>query len=262
MLADMIEKGYFTCKLYNRELPLFYYLETDSTNEEAKRYHAEHKNAQALFIADAQTKGKGRRGRQFYSPAKDGIYMSLLFIPKEELSDVIAVTTAASVIAAQAIEEVTGQMAAIKWVNDVYVRERKVCGILAEAILPDEPGGCTAVILGIGINVYNRDFPEELEGIAGSLGEGSGNPEWKDRLIIRITEGLVDYLSNVANRSFMEEYRKRSMVLDKNITCYDGRDIYPAHAIDIEEDGGLVIITDAGERRTLHSGEITIRLKE
>ena len=87
----------FSKKLYGKELPIFSYKEIDSTNEEAKRFLADGSVEQALFVAESQTAGKGRRGRSFYSPAGKGIYMSLLFTTQEELSDVIFVTTAVAV---------------------------------------------------------------------------------------------------------------------------------------------------------------------
>ncbi len=255
------EDGYFSKKLYERELPYFYLEETDSTNEEAKRFFNQQKGEQALFIAGTQTAGKGRKGRKFYSPAEDGIYMSLLFTPKDALEEVIAVTTAASVVVARAIEEVTGQRTLIKWVNDLFLGERKVCGILAEAVMPAEPGNKMAVILGIGINVSTRSFPEELKTVAGSL-MVEQTVLCKEKLICKITEGLLTFLEDVRDTSYLSEYRKRSMVLGKEIICYEGAECFFALALDVDDRGGLVIKTQSGEQKVLHSGEITIRLYE
>lgn len=254
------DKDSFAPMLYGEKLKLIFLKETDSTNEAAKRYLAQEKIRNALIVAKLQTAGKGRRGRTFYSPADEGIYMSLLFTPKEGLEDIIAVTTAASVIVARAIESVSGQKVSVKWVNDLYAGGRKICGILAEAVLPTDENDETAVILGIGINVGNESFPDELKDIAGSLHAGIQTNLWKKQLIQTITKGLCAFLEDIKNTSYLEEYRQRSMVIGREIICYEGNCTYCATATDIDERGGLVVIDEKGERKVLHSGEITIRL--
>ncbi len=252
----------FSKKLYGKELPVFSYKEIDSTNEEAKRFLADGSVEQALFVAESQTAGKGRRGRSFYSPAGKGIYMSLLFTTQEELSDVIFVTTAVAVIVACALEEVTSTPAVIKWVNDIYMNNRKVCGILTEAVLPTEQCHKTGVVVGIGINVSTDNFPDELRMVAGSLGVKAQEQEVKEALIQSVTEGLIDFLEHVKDHSCIEEYRKRSMVLGQSVICFDGAGSYEAKALDIDKQGGLIVETLSGERKVLHTGEITIRLCE
>ncbi len=257
---DMRNRERFHKKLYGKALPLFHYPETDSTNEAAKRLLQDGVHKQALLYADSQTNGKGRRGRTFYSPSGEGIYMSLLFTPEEALEDVISVTTATAVVVAEAIEKLTGQTVAIKWVNDLYVRERKVCGILAEAVLPQNAGDKTAIIVGIGINVSNQEFPKELDGIAGSLNMPNRDRQLRDDLIAEITVGLIQYLENIKDKSYLSRYRERSMVLGRRILCHEGNEQYPALALDIDEEGGLIVALENGERKCLHSGEITIRV--
>lgn len=258
---DTRNKKCFCQKLYGNDIPVFHYKETDSTNEAAKRLLKNGSCKQALLYADSQTNGKGRRGRTFYSPPEEGVYMSLLFTPEEALENVISVTTATAVIVAEAIEKLTGQTVAIKWVNDLYVRERKVCGILAEAILPQNAGEQTAIIVGIGINVSNQAFPKELEGIAGSLNMPRQDRQLREDLIAEITSGFIQYLENMKEKTYLLRYRERSMVLGKRILCHEGNEQYPALALDIDEDGGLIVALENGERRCLHSGEITIRVK-
>lgn len=250
----------FHTSLYGKELPVFYFDEIDSTNEEAKRFLSQGYAKQALFVAESQTAGKGRRGRSFYSPAETGLYMSLLFTTKEALEDVIFVTTAASVIVARAIETLTGETVKIKWVNDLYLRNRKVCGILTEAVLPTPQCGETGIVVGIGINVTTEHFPEQLAETAGSLGRKENADVTKARLTEEITKGLISFLENVKDRTCMEEYRRRSMVIGQSITCFDGAGSYEAFALDIDENGGLVVETAEGECKVLHTGEITIRL--
>lgn len=259
--GDMGNRGRFNKKLYGKDLPVLHYTVTDSTNEAAKRLLQDKSLKQALLYADAQTNGKGRRGRTFYSPSGEGVYMSLLFTPEEALDDVISVTTATAVIVAEAIEKLTGQTVAIKWVNDLYVRERKVCGILAEAVLPQNAGDKTAIIVGIGINVSNQSFPKELDGIAGSLNMPHRDRQLRDNLITEVAVGLIQYLENIKDKSYLSRYRERSMVLGRQVLCHEGNEQYPALALDIDEDGGLIVALENGKQRCLHSGEITIRVK-
>ena len=250
----------FPTNLYGNELPVFYFDEIDSTNEEAKRFLTGEEGEQALFVANGQTQGKGRRGRTFYSPDGEGIYMSLLFSTTKELSDVIFITTAASVIVAKALEEIVSEPVSVKWVNDLYLNGRKICGILTEAVLPTPQFPKTGIIVGIGINVSTEYFPDELKETAGSLGVKENMQAIKTQLIETVTNGLVSFLTDAKKELYLEEYRKRSMVIGQQITCFDGAGSYEATALDIEQNGGLVVETQEGERKVLHTGEITIRL--
>ena len=147
-----------------------YYREISSTNTVLKTMAAEGAREGLVLIAEEQTGGKGRMGRRFYSPPGSGLYMSILLRPGTEASRSTGITACAAVAVALAIEELSGRPANIKWVNDIYMDKRKVCGILTEASVDCESGLLNYAVVGIGINtlVPAGDFPQELQTIAGS----------------------------------------------------------------------------------------------
>lgn len=238
------------------------YQRLESTNITAKQLALDGAPHASVVLAEEQSAGRGRMGRSFTSPKHTGVYMSILLRPQWSAQDSLLVTTAASVAVCRAVEQATGQKAQIKWVNDVYLGARKVCGILTEAVTDLESGGIESIILGIGVNFSTpvADFPEELQKTAGSLFETP--PEHLDRnrfaaVLIREVMALCDTLTD---RSFLAEYRERSLVLGKTVQVLPfGREPYPAKAVDIDAQGGLVLELADGSRQALHSGEVSIR---
>ena len=164
----------------------------DSTNMEAKRCALNGEGEGLVILAEEQTNGRGRRGRSFYSPDGSGIYMSVLFRPKPEISqDVVLITTAASVAVCRAIRDVLSQEPQIKWVNDVYLNGKKICGILTEAVSDFESGRIDTVVVGIGINYHapKEGYPDEIKEIAGSVcAEDEKIP--RNELVAAIIENL------------------------------------------------------------------------
>ncbi len=230
----------------------FYYYKTiDSTNSEARRKINEGLSLPAVFIADEQTEGRGRRGKSFFS--RGGLYMSVAVDTKE--SDTVLITTLAAVAVAEAIEEAAGVRAGIKWVNDIYLDGKKICGILCEAI-SDLFGKTDAVIIGIGVNLNVNDFPEELEYIAGSL----SSPTLKNEALAEtIAEKLLANLGETSD--IIPRYKERSIVLGKTVTYEQNGKTFTGEAVDIDDRGGLVVIDPDGRKTVLSSGEITLRTK-
>lgn len=233
----------------------------DSTNDEAKRHWKEHKKAPCLFVSDEQTGGRGRRGRSFYSPKGTGIYMSLLIQPESGLEDAVHITTATAVIVARALQEFTGQEVGIKWVNDLYIGNKKVCGILTEAVIEAEPAEKPAVVVGIGINLSTKEFPEELREIAGGVTDSHCEVD-RDGLVARIAEGILEFSENLKDCTYVDDYRKMSVVLGKEIRYNEGDAFVKARAIDIDSEGGLMVELADGSVKVLKTGEITVRLEE
>lgn len=234
----------------------------DSTNEEIKRRILDGAAHGLTMLAEQQTKGKGRLGRNFYSPAGTGIYMSILIKPELEGSDAVLITTATSVAVCRGIRKVLGLEPQIKWVNDIYLRDKKICGILTEAISDFEMGKIDSIIVGIGINYSTDDFPEELRERAGSLGAENHVP--RNELVAAVLNEFWEIYNDITGREFMEEYRRRSNVIGKEVRFLE-KDVWQeAKALDIDEDGGLVVeyADSDGKRvkRTLHTGEITLRI--
>ena len=213
----------------------------------------------AVVFARHQTGGRGRLGRTFASPDDSGIYMSIILEPAD--STPVLITTAAAVAVCRAIERICGQQPQIKWVNDIYLNNKKVCGILAETVSDYKTGHITHVILGIGINCKASAIPEELREIAGAIeGDFSIN-----QLAAEVYNQMMTLAGDLQPGNFIEDYKQRSMVLGEMVTVHKGgyspdKSGIPARVLDIDDHGGLKVIYSSGERETLSTGEISIRL--
>ncbi len=227
----------------------------DSTNAEAKRQTLSGAAHGTVILANSQTEGRGRLGRSFYSPADSGIYVSFLLRPTLPMEDMVKITTAASVAVGQAIFAVTGRYPDIKWVNDLYLEGKKVCGILAETVYP--PDAKPVVILGVGINC-NAIFPEELQDIAGNI-PMEEIPDGKNRLAAELISRIRPLEEMILTDDFWEEYRAHSMVLGKTITIV-GEEDSRYLVKEIGKNGELQLIDASGNLRQLTTGEISIRL--
>lgn len=190
----------------------------DSTNDEMKRRAENGEKEFSLLIAEKQTKGKGTKGRSFFSPEGTGIYMSLLLRPTYTPEKCTFLTTMAAVSCVKAIEKVVGIKAQIKWVNDIYLDGKKVGGILTQAHLSKDGKDVEWVVLGIGINLSEPDggFPDELKSIATTLGEKDGNT--KNCLISEIVNEFVSYYKSLTRKDFIAEYSERLIGLNEEIT--------------------------------------------
>ncbi len=240
-------------------IPIFYYPEIDSTNKKARELANSGAQEGTLVVADSQSAGRGRLGRSFYSPKGVGIYFSLIIRP-HELSDCAPfITTAAAVAVAKAVREKCGKDARIKWVNDVYIDGKKICGILTEAVTDMESGTIESAVIGIGINFYNGSFPEELRDIAAPIFTERSSVT-RSEFTAAVTDELLSIITNLPDRSFMQTYRSLSLVIDKDVVCRRGNTTFEGHVLDVDDMGGLILNVN-GKIETLRSGEITLRLK-
>lgn len=209
-----------------------------------------------VLIADYQTAGRGRLGRAFFSPSGSGVYMSVLLRSSLPLAVAAGrITTLAALAVSRAIFRTSGIRTSIKWVNDLLLGGKKVCGILAEAVNIGEEN---TVILGIGINVRETAFPDELTDIATSL-EAHGNAPERSVLVAAILDEL-SRLDPAEPQAWIPEYKKHSAVLGNAVTVRPfGGEAYEAKAIDVTDDGAL-LVECGGERHTIFSGEVSLRL--
>ncbi|MBQ9120604.1 MAG: biotin--[Lachnospiraceae bacterium] len=241
-----------------QEIPICVYEETTSTNLLAKEA-AQKIDGTVLFVAERQTAGRGRRGRSFLTVPGEMILMSLLLKPKLQAADAVLLTTAVCVAVRRAIEQVCGISTEIKWVNDLYYRGKKVCGILTEAVTAQESGRVECVIPGIGIN-FNMPpdaFPEELREIAGALYD-DGAAVSRNELVAEIVNQIFAVLQDLQERSFMEDYRKHSMLIGQQIRIMN-EPPEEALVLDVNQNGGLVVQLTDGSCKTLTTGEVTVR---
>ena len=232
-----------------------------STNDEVKKLAAEGAPAWTAVLAEEQTAGRGRYARPFYSPRGAGLYISVLIRPNLPAAETLFITTSAAVAVCEAIEKVADVHAEIKWVNDVFLGGKKVCGILTEAAFNVESGGLDYAIVGIGINVTRHGFPADLEGIATSVFEDTPPADVRARLAAELLKSLKRYVEGISVRSFYEEYKRRSFVLGKRVLAVSGDFSREGVVIDLDENCFLKIRFDDGSERLLSSGEVSIRIK-
>lgn len=264
--------------------------EIDSTNSEGKRRSVEvgafrdadgnltekGKNAHlSLFASDCQTGGKGRLGRTFVSPKGIGVYFSLLYSPRGGVKNPALYTAAAAVSVTRAVSKLYDEEAQIKWVNDVFLAGKKICGILVEGIANFETGNIGAAIVGIGINIQkNQELTGEITKIIGSLEEAKSlkGEEFvscgKNVLIAEVVKNLVEFYEAFENddaakiEEMIDEYRKRSLLIGKTVMVnpVPGTNFksYTAKVKEISPQIKLVVETEAGDVRELSSGEVSL----
>ena len=233
--------------------------ELDSTNRYLKELAKDGAKEGTVIIANKQSAGRGRLGRSFFSPEGTGIYMSILLRPNMELQKSVRITSMAAVAVARAIEKVSGIETKIKWVNDIFLNGKKVCGILTESGIHTTTGTLEYAVLGIGINVGNIQFPEELKEIATSICNECNHTVQREKLIAEILKELEAWYSSLFDGSFLKESRKRSMLLGKDILVVgSGEKDYKAKALDLDDMGHLWIEKE-GKKAMLHCGEVSVK---
>ena len=233
----------------------------DSTNNRAKALAAAGAPHGFLVASDSQSGGRGRLGRSFYSPEHSGIYMTCVFRPDCPAEQAPLLTSLAAVAAAEAVEGLTGAEVKIKWVNDLYIGGRKICGILSEAGLGMEAGKLDWAVVGIGINTGRMVFPPELKDIATSIGNETGTAPDRNRLAAEICNRLEARFAQLETGEFLAESRRRSNVIGREVLVMESGRQYPARALDIDDRGQLVIETSGGVSR-LGFGEVSLRWRE
>ena len=227
----------------------------DSTNSQCKRLALKGER-NALVIANAQSKGRGRLQRSFYSPKDSGIYMSLLLSPNMSAEDSVSITTAAAVAVSNAIDKVTNKKSLIKWVNDIYLENKKVCGILCEAGFKPQQKTLDYIILGIGINLYTKNFPDDIKDKAGSLFEET--VDIKEALIKNIVSEFFSLYEGLPQKDYMSIYREKSMLTGKEVSFVkDGT----KHIGTVEgiNDNAEIIIKTKMDTVTLFAGEVSLQ---
>lgn len=235
-----------------------------STNTLLKQMAAEGAPEGTVVIAANQTGGKGRMGRSFYSPKNSGIYFSILLRPRFSAEQALNLTAGAAVAVAQAVEAISGKQTQIKWVNDVLLGGKKICGILTEASINCETGGMDYAIIGIGINTRTPEggFPEEIRAVAGSVFGEEDVPELHCRLAAAVVDRFFDFYADRESDIVYEFYRSHSSVLGKHVNLIPyGGEAEGAEVLDIDREFALLVKTDAGELRRVNSGEVSLRVQ-
>ena len=247
-----------------RDLDLTVLPTAPSTNALVREKANQGRPEGCVIVACEQTDGRGRYGRQFFSPVDSGVYLSLLLRPTAySPQQATCLTAAAAAAMCQAIEAVTGQQPGIKWVNDIFLHGKKVCGILTEAAVGLETGALDYMVLGAGVNLYPpvKGFPEEIQPIAGSVLERSC-PEAKNRLVGEFLNRFWDFYTHPECRTYLEDYRSRSLAIGQNVTVLSAGRAVSAYAYGIDDDFRLLVRYENGDTEALSYGEIRIQLDE
>ncbi len=232
--------------------PLFHLSETTSTNDLAKAY-AKERAGDAVFLSDRQTAGRGRIGHTFLSPM-GGLYVSFLCHPQGR-ADEVHLTVAAAVAAMRALADVAGVRCAIKWVNDLFIDGKKVAGILAEGEI--ENGAYRYAVIGIGINLSDIRAHADIADIATSVEAQTGKIPDRTEILSSILFHLQEALQNRGDT--IKTYRENCLVLGRTVEVLDGKSVYEAEALDVTDDGELLLKLPSGERKNLCAGEVHIR---
>ncbi|MDT2596714.1 biotin--[acetyl-CoA-carboxylase] ligase [Enterococcus dongliensis] len=228
-----------------------------STMKDAQLAVLEGKKSPLLIVADMQEAPHGRFNRPFFAANQQGIYMSLLLEPKEQLQELPQYTILMAVAVAEAIDELLGVDSQIKWVNDIYLDQKKVAGILSEAMTDIETNSLKYIIIGMGINfsIPQEKYPEALQEKATSLFPDGQATITRNQLIVAIWNRFFKLLTE--QMGFLDSYRKKSFVLGKKITFKRKDRTYLGTAIAITDTGELIV--DLGDEQiTLSSGEISL----
>ncbi|KST85430.1 Biotin operon repressor / Biotin-protein ligase [Lactococcus lactis subsp. lactis] len=236
---------------------IFVFDEVTSTQELAKQYLSSHEVKQPLiFVANNQTEGHGRRGRNFYSPSDTGLYFSLILPnPSHDILKIGLLTTSTAVAVVKVLEQFyKDKNFQLKWVNDIYLGTYKVGGIITEAALDLESSSAGNFIMGIGLNLSTKDFPADLYEKAQGI-----NPEFKidrNQLLAEMAKEVINNFANYRQPDLIDEYRKRSLLFGKNVTLKLGTKAVNGQVEGISDDGSLILKAKSGELQTFKSGEV------
>lgn len=230
----------------------------ESTNLTAKVDATKGAKEGDVIVALSQTGGRGRFGRSFYSPDSSGVYFSIILRPKIMAEEISFITPVAAVAVSQAIEEITKKSPKIKWVNDIFIKDKKVCGILSEAAFNSD-GSAEYVILGIGINLFSPKggFPNDIKNIAGSLME-DGEKLNPNELIAAVVNTFFELYKDLKAEKTVKEYQKRMLLEGARVDYIQNGEQKSGVVEGIDDSFQLIIKNENGDLTHLQSGEVTI----
>lgn len=237
------------------------YESIDSTNNLAKELAVSGAKNGTVIIANEQTNGRGRYGKTFESPKDSGIYMSIILRPEEMPQiDPSLMTAYSAVVVSEVLEQLSGEKIGIKWVNDLFLNGKKVCGILTEAVSNLETGRLDWIVVGIGINVSTKSelFSKNVQSVATALFNNKNTI--RNKIAANVINQFFLQASNMTQKSMMQQYREKSIVVDQLVSIVSGADSYVAQVEDIKDNGSLMIKLSNGETRELRFGEVSLKI--
>ena len=245
----------------SKNLSINIYKTIDSTNTQAKMYAEYGRCKNSVFIANEQTAGRGRLGKSFVSAKNKGLYLSILLNENLPPEFATSLTTYMAVIATGAIDSLTGLKTEVKWVNDIYVRGKKLAGILTEGKAADNGQSLSYAVVGIGINLLSQDFPEDIKNIATSIENECGKRINRYDLAALIIKEFFDKLHLVGSEKICAEYKSRSFLIGEQVNVIKPLATYEATVIDITDKCELELLLPDGKKEILSTGEVSVRPK-
>ena len=239
-----------------------FFSELDSTNDRLKAMARQGVPHGTVLLADRQTGGHGRMGRTFLSPEGMGVYLSILLRPNCAPADLMHLTCATGVAMCEAVEQAARFRPGIKWTNDLVYGKRKLGGILTELGL-NPKGGVDYAIIGIGINCCQTetDFAPEIRDIAGSLSMAAGREIDRNQVAAAMMDALCQMSGNLLSEKawLLDQYRKDCITVGQDISLLRGEEVRHGHAVDVDDNGALVVAFPDGSMEAVNSGEVSIR---
>lgn len=234
----------------------------DSTNNEAKRLAEKGAAHGTVILSSHQTNGRGRMGRNFHSPAKKGIYLSVILRPQCKPEELMHLTCAVAVAMCDAVEATCNFRPSVKWINDLILESKKLGGILTELSLSGD-GNVNYAVVGIGINCsqHKDDFPKELQDMAISLETYLEKPISQAQLAANMICSLEEMSQNLFTKKYtiMDTYRSDCVTIGKEVTVHTPSKNIQALAVDVDPEGGLVVRLSDGKMHTVQAGEVSVR---
>lgn len=233
----------------------------DSTNTYAKQLAASGAPAGTAVLAETQTAGRGRRGRSFFSPAGEGLYLSVILRPAAQPEQIFHLTAMTAVAAARAVASVCGEKPQIKWTNDLVFGRRKLAGILTELSLLPESRAVDYVVVGIGVNCAQRAFPPELADIAASIYTQTGKTRMRNALAaaLLLEFSRMDAALLTQKAEWLREFAENCVTLGREVQIIRGEHVRAAFAEGVGPDAELLVRYPDGSREAVASGEVTVR---
>lgn len=239
-----------------------FFSELDSTNDRLKAMARQGAPHGTVLLADRQTGGHGRMGRTFLSPEGMGVYLSILLRPSCAPADLMHLTCATGVAMCEAVEQAARFRPGIKWTNDLVYGKRKLGGILTELGL-NPKGGVDYAIIGIGINCCQAetDFAPEIRDIAGSLSMAAGREIDRSQVAAAMMDALCRMSGNLLSGKawLLDQYRKDCITVGQDISLLRGEEVRHGHAVDVDDNGALVVAFPDGSVEAVNSGEVSVR---
>lgn len=243
-----------------KQIELVVYDKATSSNIIAKELAREGANEGTVVLVKSQSEGRGRLGRRFISSSENGLYFTIILRPKIAPTDAIHITTIGATALCEAIKKTSGQNAQIKWVNDIYINDKKCAGILTESQINTKNNTLDYAVIGMGINVLppENGFDVEIADIATSIFEKDAPCGYKQTLLNEIVDTFFDYYKDIEKKTYLKSYKESSNIIGKEVDVYYGNEIIRGTAIDIDDMAHLIVKTSE-EVRAFGSGEARVR---